>query len=281
MGLVLNSICADGLFGTESRTCKWTLDTPVHTRGLIHSLATVFAFHTVQSIVQMSGIVLQTTRGVLGLIGPSIDDLALRDALESVQCLTNTSLKYQAPYHVTFLTKAELREIPSDRLDKLQADTRHIHSAGIGGNLDTGVLFVVIIWAAGQHLRKQLGLPPKHFHITLSAQDKHDMDKGSDSLLPDQLPAAPTPDFLDHLSFTLHTFGQYQRAQEFSKDLILALPQSHRGFLRIADAAQWGRQHKLAMLSFACAYERSDDQKDQTYCVKRMIECSKDTEWGP
>lgn len=138
----------------------------MHTRGLIHSLATVFAFHTVQSIAQMSGIVLQTTRGVLGLIGPSIDDLALRDALESVQCLTNTSLKYQAPYHVTFLTKAELREIPSDRLDKLQADTRHIHSAGIGGNLDTGVLFVVIIWAAGQHLRKQLGLPPKHFHIT-------------------------------------------------------------------------------------------------------------------
>lgn len=65
------------------------------------------------------------------------------------------------------------------------------------------------------------------------------------------------------------------------RNLILALPQSHRGFLRIADAAQWGRQHKLAMLSFACAYERSDDQKVQTYCVKRMIECSKDTEWGP
>jgi atypical dual specificity phosphatase len=227
----------------------------------------------------MSEIVLQNTRGVLGLVGPSIDDLAT-GALESAQRLMKAAIKHQPPYHVTLFTKAELRGIPSDRLDKLQADTRYIHSAGIGGNPDTGILFMVIIWAAGQHLRKQFGLPPKHFHITLSTQDNHDMDKGIDSLLPDQFPSTPTPDFLDHLAFTLHAFGLYQRAQEFCKDLILALPQSHRGFLRMADAALWGGQHKLAMLSFACAYERSDDQKAQTYCVKKLIECSKYTEWG-
>ena len=227
----------------------------------------------------MSGIVLQTTRGVLGLVGPPIDDLA-RGVAESAQRLMKIPLKHQVPYHVTLLTKAELREIPSDRLDKLLVDTRHIHSAGTGGNPDAGVLFVVIIWAAGQHLRKQLGLPPKHFHITLSAQDNHDMDKGIDSLLPDQFPSAPTADFLDHLVFTLHVFGEYQKAHGFCKDMILALPHSHKGFLRMADAALLGRQHKLAMLCFACAYERSGDQKVQMYCVKKLIECSKHTEWG-
>ena len=190
------------------------------------------------------------------------------------------SLKYQSPYHVTLFTKAELRDIPSGQLDSLHVDTRRIHSAGIGGNPGAGVLFVVIIWAAGQQLRKRLGLSPKHFHITLTGQDNHNMDKGIDSLLPDQFPSTPTPDFLDHLAFTLHAFEMYQRAQQFCKPLILTLPYSYRGFLRMADAALWGGQHKLAILSFACAYERSDDQKIQTYCVEKMIKCSKYTEWG-
>ena len=227
----------------------------------------------------MSETALQTTRGVLALVGPPIDNLA-RGALESAQRFTKISLKHQPPYHVTLLTKGELRQIPSDRLLNLEVDSRHIYVAGIGGKPDAGVLFLVIIWAAGQHLRKQFGLPPKHFHITLTAQDDHDMDKGINSLLPDQFPFAPAPDFLDHLAFTLHAFGMYQRAQEFCKDLILALPYSHKGFLRMADAALWGRQYKLAMLSFACAYERSDNQKVQTYCVKKLTECSKHTEWG-
>ncbi|RDB28739.1 hypothetical protein Hypma_016091 [Hypsizygus marmoreus] len=223
--------------------------------------------------------ILQTTRGVLGLIGPLIDSIA-QTAIESNRTSSIAPLTFQPPYHITLLTKAELREIPTNKLQKFEADTRHVHSSGIGGNANSGVFFVVIIWAAGQQIRKQLGLPPKHFQITLSSQDDHGMDKGIDSLLPDQFPSHPTPDFLDHLAFTLQAFGQHQKAQDVGKDLILALPQSHRGFLRMADAALWSGSHKLAMLAYARAYERSDEDRVQRYCIRKMTECSKATEWG-
>jgi atypical dual specificity phosphatase len=226
-----------------------------------------------------SPVVLQTIRGVLGLVGPLVNDLA-QEGLKLSEGLTQASLVAPAPYHITLLSKTELRSIVPDKLDNIAADTRHMHFAGVGGYTTSSIVFVVIIWAGGQQLRKQLGLPPKHFHITLSSQDDHNIDKGIDSLFPGQLPTAPSPDFLDHLAFTLHAFGQFQRAQDFCKDLILALPESHKGFLRMADAALWGGSHKLAMLAYARAYERSGDRKVQAYCIKKMIECSKETEWG-
>ncbi|GLB43541.1 putative ATP dependent DNA ligase [Lyophyllum shimeji] len=226
-----------------------------------------------------ASVVLQRTRGALGLVGPLVDTIAAR-ALESTRSLTKTPLPSLAPYHITLLTKSELKTGPTDRVQKIEVDTRHIHYAGVGGSTSSGVLFVVIIWAAGQQIRKRLGLPPKHFHITLTTHDDHDMDKGIDSLFPDQLPSSPAPAFLDHLAYTLHAFGRYQQAQDFGKELVLALPDSHRGFLRVADAALLGCSHKLAMLSYGAAYERSDEDKVRGYCLKKMIECSKATEWG-
>ncbi|KAG5653901.1 hypothetical protein H0H81_009493 [Sphagnurus paluster] len=223
--------------------------------------------------------VLHATRGVLGLVGSLIDIIA-QNALESVETFIGTPLPSLAPYHITLFSKAELKNIPADRLKNIQADTRYIHSAGVGGSKNSGVFFVVIIWAAGQQIRKQLGFPPKHFHITLSSRDDHDIDKGIDSLFDGQLPFKRTPEFLDHLTFTLYVFGQYQRAQDFCKDLILAWPNSHKGFLRMADAALASELHKLSMLSYACAYERSQDDKVQLYCIKRMVDCSKNTEWS-
>ncbi|KAF8079132.1 ATP dependent DNA ligase [Lyophyllum atratum] len=222
---------------------------------------------------------LQKTRGVLGLVGSLVDTFA-ENALGSLHAITTTLSSSSAPYHITLFSKAELKAIPADRLQKIEADTRHVHYVGVGGSTNSGVFFVAIIWAAGQRIRKQFGLSPKHFHITLSTKDDHDADRGIDSLLPDQFPISPTPDFLDHLAYTLHIFGQYQQAQDFSKDLILALPDSHRGFVRMADAALWGGSQKLAMLSYAGAYERSDDDKIQLHCVKKMIESSEATEWG-
>ncbi|KAG5643552.1 hypothetical protein DXG03_000693 [Asterophora parasitica] len=223
--------------------------------------------------------VLRSTRGAFGLVGSLVDATA-EHALVPARKLTTEPLPSLAPYHITLLSKAELKTIPTDKYQSLQADTRHIHCAGVGGNANSGILFAVIIWAAGQQIRKQLGLPPKNFHITLSSRDDHDIDKGLDALFPGQFPSSPTPDFLDHLAYTLHVFGDYQRARDHSKDLILTLPETHRGFLRMADAALWGGSHKLAMLSYACAYERCDDEKVQLYCIKKMVEASKATEWG-
>jgi atypical dual specificity phosphatase len=149
---------------------------------------------------------------------------------------------------------------------------------GLGGNPD--VFFVVIVWAAGQLFRKQLGLPPKQFYITLSPQDDYDLDKGVDSLLPGQFPASPSPDLLDHLAFTLHLSGLFQQAQSYCVHLVRAFPESHRGFLRLGDAALSLHEYKLAMLSYGRAFERSEDERIHDYCLKKLLECAKQTEWG-
>lgn len=107
------------------------------------------------------------------------------------------------------------------------------------------------------------------------------MDKGIDSLIPgQQLPADPSPDFLDHLAFTLHLTGQYQNALPFCIQLIDALPESHRGFLRLANIALADELHKLAMLSYACAFQRASDSNVQDFCTTKIVQCSKHTEWG-
>lgn len=106
------------------------------------------------------------------------------------------------------------------------------------------------------------------------------MDKGIQSLLPGQYPNSPSPEFLDHLAFTDYVFGDYQRAITHSIQLCLALPESHKGFLRLADAALSCSLHKLAMLSFASAFDRTEDGRVKEYCLKKLVECSKYSEWG-
>ena len=226
---------------------------------------------------------LQSSRGLVGLVGLVVDSIAEKAQKSLVSSLRDQD-SYSAaspPYHITLLSKAELRGLSKEQLAGLPGDINpeSVFNAGIGGDSSIGVFFVVVIWAVGQQLRKSLNLPPKQFHITLSDRDDHDMDKGINSLLPGQFPDAPSPDFLDHLAFTLHMAGQYRQEQPFCINLIQALPDSHRGFLRLADAARWTEQYKLSMLSYACAFQRTADEKVRGYCVKKLVECSKRTEW--
>jgi len=118
------------------------------------------------------------------------------------------------------------------------------------------------------------------FHISLSTQDVQGVDKDIDSLLPGQFPSNPSPDFLDHLAFTLYLYGQYLRAQPFCVDLIQALPTSPRGFIRLGDTALRSNQYKLSMLSYGCAFQRTMEHKMRDYCAKKIVECSRETEWG-
>ncbi|KAF4604635.1 hypothetical protein EYR40_003409 [Pleurotus pulmonarius] len=223
---------------------------------------------------------LQKTRGFLGLLGPIIDDIAQR-ALESLRGTDFSFTPTKTPYHITVASKEELRDVASPiDVSTIHVDAQQIHSAGVGGNQRSGVFFVVIIWAAGQQIRKQLGLPPKQFHVTLSATDDYDMDKGIDSLLADQMPDNPSLDFLDHLCFTLHVFQEFSKQQPFCLQLIRRWPNTHQGYLRLADATIRMEQHKLAMLSYACAFERAEEGKLREYCIKKLAECSKHTEWG-
>ena len=96
-------------------------------------------------------IFLRMARGALCLVGNHVDDLA-RIAIASEAPLDASIIFADAKsYHITVLTKAELRALPEDRVAALKADTRYVSSAGIGGG--HGVFFVVVIWAAGQQLR--------------------------------------------------------------------------------------------------------------------------------
>ena len=226
---------------------------------------------------------LQMTHGVLGLIGPQVDQMA-NDALQSLRSNCSSAPKdiiRPEPYQIILVSEAELRRLDHIQVSDLHIDTRRVYALGIGGGREEGVLFVVIIWAAGQQFRKQLGLPPKSFHISLSARDgDSDMDKDIDSLLPGQFPISPSPDLLDHLTFTLFTCGQYQKALPFCVQLIQATPDSHRGFLRHADATLRLRWYKQSMLAYACAFQRTAEPKIQGYCIKKIVECSRFTEWG-
>ncbi|KAG6817576.1 hypothetical protein H0H87_006953 [Tephrocybe sp. NHM501043] len=225
--------------------------------------------------------VLRTARGVLGAVGGSVDAMA-EEARRVLATEFSISLPSQAPYHITLFTKDELKTLTPKDLENIQMDAHHIHYAGVGGKRNEDVYFVVIIWAAGQQIRKQHGLPPKQFHITLSSHDNFTMDKGIDSLFPNTFPTSPSSDFLDHLAYTLHAFGQYSQAYKFSKDLVALLPKSHKGFFRMADAALLLNAYKLAMLAYACAYERCEDDSGimKDYCVSKIIKCSQSTEWG-
>ncbi|EMD32663.1 hypothetical protein CERSUDRAFT_126750 [Gelatoporia subvermispora B] len=189
------------------------------------------------------------------------------------------------PYHITVVTKDELRALPNQarvRAEAEHADTQHILALGLGGYPKSNVFFVVIVWAAGQVLRKRLGLPPKHFHITLSAADQHDVPKGLGALLPSEpvLPETPNPALLDHLALTLQLFGEYTRAGEVAAALCAAAPTSERGFLRLGDAARKAGTPKRAMLAFAAAYARCEDAQAREYCVRHIVEATLETEWG-
>ncbi|KAJ7608801.1 ATP dependent DNA ligase [Roridomyces roridus] len=214
---------------------------------------------------------LENTGSALALVGAVVDDIAVRFC-------SDRNFR-RGPHRIILLDEEELTSISTEQLEKsANLDVVNVISLGVGGTTD--VFFVVIVWAAGQLFRKQAGLPPKQFHILLSEQDDPDLDKGVASLLPGQFPAAPSVDLLDHLAFTLHLSGSFQEAQRYSARLISAYPESHRGFLRLADASVSSHEYKLGMLAYGRAFERNTDERVKQYCLKKLCECAKHTEWG-
>ncbi|KAF7337757.1 ATP dependent DNA ligase [Mycena sanguinolenta] len=205
----------------------------------------------------MADITISQTHGVLRLVGTGVDNFALQ-ALQSAPADFNKARLES--YYVVLLSKEELRTLSPEHLAKAEKlNTTNVFVLGLGGNPNT--FFVV-------------------FHILLSAEDDPDLDKDVASLLPGQFPTSPSLDLLDHLAFTLHLSGLFQQAQLHCINLVRAFPESHRGFLRLGDAALSLREFKLAMLSFGRAFEHSEDERVREYCMKKLFECAKHTEWG-
>ncbi|KXN81893.1 Dual specificity protein phosphatase 23 [Leucoagaricus sp. SymC.cos] len=220
--------------------------------------------------------------GTWALTGPSVDE-TVREAIQTHPHLLSNRLNTAMPYRITLVAQDEMERLSCSALNPadghLPPDRGHIFSAGIGGRKD-GVLFIVIVWVAGQRLRKQLELPPTHFYIPLTAQDNHNIDRGISSLLPSQtLPKSQ--EFLDHSSYTSFILSQYSDARKMALELMNVHSESQKGFLRFADACFALGDFKNAMLAYAQAYDHLDgSEKLQSYCIKRIVECSQKTEWG-
>ncbi|KAF7965381.1 hypothetical protein HWV62_44093, partial [Athelia sp. TMB] len=221
------------------------------------------------------------------LVGPLVTEMASSAVKELFEAFPEAKLDIIATtsLHITLLTDTEFQKVDKDRLSDLNLDTTRVYSLGVGGDKDIGHVFAVIIWADGQRLRKQLGLPPKHFYITIAlsrSQDPGDtLDRGITSLLLGypRMPA-PQPEVLDHTIFTLQAFGDFETALPYCVELLRVDPESCRGYLRYADVALRLDRYKESMLAYGCAFQQTGEPKVKIYCLKQLAQCSNFSEWG-
>ncbi|CAK5265968.1 unnamed protein product [Mycena citricolor] len=220
-----------------------------------------------------------TPGGGLVLSGLAVDDMAT-----NVLHLVPPTIQQRRDFRIVLISDEESASLsPVQKAASASIDTAQLNAVGLGSGSTTvpDVFFLVVVWAAGQLFRKRAGLPPAQFHVQLSVHDDLDADKSVASLLPDQFPDSPSAELLDHLAFTLHLSSLFDDAEKYSAMLVRAFPESQRGYLRLGDSAMGSQKHKLAMLAYGCAFSRAgDDQRTQTYVLKKMFECAQHTEWG-
>lgn len=194
-------------------------------------------------------------------------------------------------WHVTLVTKAELRDLSEDAI--AEANTlmpSRVFPIGLGGAAThPNVHFIVCVWPKAQAFRKKHGLPLKDFHVSVSAQNNHEIDKTISALLD------TSSSWMDELSIEALEAVARQLLQEGNGKQIHALhvathlcakfgAQTTRGWLRLGDAALQLQQFKLAMLSFAYAFEALEASNEnpamKRFCLTKMTTCSHTTEWG-
>ncbi|THX45666.1 hypothetical protein D6D06_10397 [Aureobasidium pullulans] len=125
------------------------------------------------------------TLGCVVLRGDHVDNIA-----RSSPPPTTSGPRY--PYHVTILTKAESQQLNNsvDTPHQISKIVERLLSTPqlLEDPIDLGVAihgstgFNVLFWPQGNNIRHQLGLSNKQFHITLTSDDKHDIDKGVNSI---------------------------------------------------------------------------------------------------
>lgn len=219
------------------------------------------------------------------LTGPLIESLSAQNH-SSINGFEPSS----HPPHITIVSKDELRALSSDRREELSLslttiDTARIIPLGVGHHQSKSVWYIVVVWNAGNLLRKKLALPPKHFHITLSKHDDHFIDKGYRSLV---VPLSSkieqfTLDELDHIFVAIKQLGNNNDTILHGVALRMCAmsPHSEKALLRLADVSYQLHRYKLAMLSYAQVMMTDDiSSKLSDYCLRMLYKCSHYTEWG-
>ncbi|KAI0789376.1 ATP dependent DNA ligase [Abortiporus biennis] len=227
-------------------------------------------------------------RACIALLGAEIDAVAdrMRHDVADFECAPSSN-----PYHITMFSKDETRALQSNHssqelLQKVRESARTslhlVHYLGVGRHplSQPNVFFVVCIWAKGQQIRKHFGLPPKDFHITLSRSDTHNVDKGVSTVFSNQFPLNLSQELLDDLIFTLHMMGRDIQAKEYALLLCQQHPGCEKGFIRLGGIALKSGEYKLAMLSFAHGHQHSCSVSVKDYCIRKILYCAAETEWG-
>ncbi|UJR27839.1 hypothetical protein I4U23_009105 [Adineta vaga] len=237
-------------------------------------------------MAESNEIVIKRGGGYLGVFGAPIDIIAKEIA--SAASITTVP---PFPYHITLITKDELRHLTTDLANKIddlydnaaKIDTKNLFSLGLGGD-PKGVCWIVIVWNAGNIFRKKYGLPSKQFHITLSNNDDHSLDKSLYSLREPFSIANHNLNTVDHLVLSYNLSDQYDQVFIYAREMCNRFPDSEKSWLRLADIARRNEQYKLAMLAYARTIELihgQGNEKIQEYCSKKIFNCaSMYTEWG-
>jgi len=224
--------------------------------------------------------------GYIGVFGSRIDTMANEVAIAAG--ITDVP---SFSYHITLITKDELRQLTTDLSNKIddlyenasKIDTKHIISLGLGGD-PKDVCWVVIIWNAGNIFRKKYGLSIKQFHITLSNNDNHSLDKSLYSLRETFSIENFNLNTIDHLVLSYNLSDQYDQVFIYAREMCSRFPDSEKSWLRLGDVARRNEQYKLAMLAYGQTMHLTNGQgneKLQEYCSKKIYNCaSMYTEWG-
>jgi len=225
-------------------------------------------------------IVIKYGGGYIGAFGPRIDTI-----VNEIVSQTTISTPQTSPYHITLLTKNEIRQMTTDgsiNLNELtenatRVETKSIFTLGLGGD-PKGVCWIVILWNAGNMFRKKYNLPCKQFHITLSDIDDHTVDKGLHSVRDPSSLNNLNVTQMDHLILACNLNDQYDLTYMYAREMCQRFPQSEKGWLRLGDVARRNEQFKLAMLGFAqtiqLLLEQGQDGKIQDYCMKKILHCA-------
>lgn len=216
--------------------------------------------------------------------------------------------KSETTPHITVFTKSEMQQIKhhtsyceSTFADGLQKCDTYYVDLGLG--CSDSVYYKVILWYAGNELRKKYGLQEKHFHITLSKNDNHDICKDYTTIV-QQLPLTERDIryITDHLVQVkdiklLHYFYSIAPSEKLCNMLSLSISElvhickSHKTwcspYLKLAAHFTALHEYKHAMICFTIALHKCKSNENVKVVDKitshvnlKLCELSLYTTWG-
>ena len=254
---------------------------------------------------------LSLNRGYLSLVGTSVDAVAKI----AIDMISLQDIQTHMPFHITILTKDELRSSNNVSIEEIlnkehdnsfenKSPTGYFVPLGIG-RIGKNVYYVIVAYPFASHVRKSLNLPNKHFHITLSAIDIHDEDKGMTTMLNeyhfsiDKLDVdniLSCPQYASDAGVIQHLFRIHKSEKLYH---ILSLLKNDDGDMlditleTIKEFPSWcapylfhgkylmnEKQWKKAMITLCIGWCNAKRPSQKDYILKQLIKCNEHTEWG-